>query len=198
MKTVMRISVAFLIAFLLVFSPASIYFDVFATEVPDYSSEINTGKRGEICVTLEGTGAGEYYAREYAYENLEKLTSEILFEKLTDLMTDTHVKKSTYDDCRDMAHLTDCEDGNGRVTLFYSSKSASKDDFGSSGWAREHVWQKSKGGDTVTGGGADLHDTVGDLKIQNAGLYNIDDFFHNGHLGENGKETAAGKIQRLL
>lgn len=174
MKTVMRISVAFLIAFLLVFSPASIYFDVSATEAPDYSSEINTGKRGDICVTLEGTGAGEYYAREYAYGNLEKLTSENLFEKLADLMTDTHVKKSTYDDCRDMAHLTDCEDGNGRVTLFYSSKSVSQDDFGSSGWAREHVWQKSKGGDTVTGGGADLHhvrpsdsklgNSVGDLK----------------------------------
>ena len=37
-----------------------------------------------------------------------------------------------------------------------------------------------------------MGDCVWDLEIQNAGLYDIDDFFHDGHLGENGKETAAG------
>jgi endonuclease I len=70
-------------------------------------------------------------------------------------MTDTHSKVSSYDDCHYKADVTDCENGNGKVTLLYTSYQATMEQW--NGWNREHVWPQSLGGGNTTGGGADLH-----------------------------------------
>ena len=120
-----------------------------------YSKQYNSGTRHVIATTLNGTSADDYYSGSNEYDALsEKSASEIL-NALRSLMTSTHKKISTYDDCRDMAVNTDCENENGKIILIYTSYEATRSQY--NGWNREHVWPKSLGGNSTTGGGADLH-----------------------------------------
>ncbi len=124
-----------------------------------YSTESNSGVRHIVCTTLAGTSAGNYYTGNYTYETLSQLSGTALFNKLNELLTQTHTKDSTYSDCRDMAVQTDCEANDGRVNLIYTSYSATRADYGGNTgtWNREHVWPKSLGGFDTDGPGADLH-----------------------------------------
>ena len=163
MKTRSVKLLALLIAIILIVSSLPI----FATAADDlqynYSKEYNSGKRGEVCTTLNGTSASSYYTGSYTYENLITLSSSGLETSLHNLMTDTHKYISSYANCRDMAIRTDCENGRGnasgqdnqKVTLIYTSYEATRSQY--NGWNREHVWPKSLGGNSETGGGADLH-----------------------------------------
>lgn len=128
----------------------------------DYSTTANSGIRHEVCTTLEGTRADTYYTGAYTYEKLSALEGDQLLSSLRTLMTQTHTKKSTYNDCRDKAVKTDCENGDGvTVSLIYSSYSATWDDwcyYRSDGWDREHVWPISLGGFTKNDApGCDMH-----------------------------------------
>ena len=163
MKTRSVKLLALLIAIILIVSSLPI----FATAADDlqynYSKEYNSGKRGEVCTTLNGTSASSYYTGSYTYENLITLSSSSLKTSLHNLMTDTHTYTSSYADCRDMAIRTDCENGRGnasgqdnqKVTLIYTSYEATRSQY--NGWNREHVWPQSLGGGNTSGGGADLH-----------------------------------------
>ena len=120
-----------------------------------YSRSSNSGKRDVVATTLDGTSADDYYTGSYTYDNLSQLSSTSLQQQLKTLMTQTHKYTSSYDDCHYKADKTDCEENNGKVLLIYTSYSATQQQW--NGWNREHVWPKSLGGDTTTGGGADLH-----------------------------------------
>ena len=128
-----------------------------------YSSKSNSGERDEICLTLEGTGALDYYTDgRYDSETLSTLESDELFSSLRTLMTETHTTITKYDNCRDYATITDCENNDGRIVMFYTSYSATYDDYNKGqGWNREHLWPQSLGGDPLGVGeklgGADLH-----------------------------------------
>ena len=119
-----------------------------------YSKEYNSGMRNVACTTLDGTSAESYYAN-YEYEDLSELSPEQLFTSLQTLMRTTHTYISSYDDCHWKANQTDCTNGSGNVLLLYTSYSATMSQW--NGWNREHVWPKSLGGDTTSGGGADMH-----------------------------------------
>jgi len=126
-----------------------------ATEPASYSKTENSGERGVTCTTLDGTSADEYYTDSYTYDRLSQLSSAALLTQLRGLMTSTHTYQSSYNDCRDRANKTDCENGDGRVLLIYTSYSATMSQY--NGWNREHVWPKSLGGNNTSGGGADMH-----------------------------------------
>lgn len=127
----------------------------------NYSTKANSGVRHEICTTLEGTSADSYYTGSYSYDTLITLESDELLTSLRTLMTDTHTKESTYNNCRDMAVLTDCENGDGTsISLIYTSYSSCWAEWTNNiagGWNREHVWPQSLGGFKTTGAGSDLH-----------------------------------------
>ena len=128
----------------------------FASAAPTtYSQERNSGTRDEVCTTLSGTSAASYYTGQYTYDNLASQSESQLLNSLRTLMTSTHSYRSSYDDCRDYASYTDCENGDGRVLLLYTSYSATTSQW--NGWNREHVWPQSLGGGNTSGGGADLH-----------------------------------------
>lgn len=136
-----------------------------------YSTAKNTGVRGEICTTLEGTSADRYYTQDYTYEALSQLSQTELLTSLRTLMTSTHKKKTSYSDCRDMSVNTDCQNGDGTIVLLYTSYVVTRNDFigsGSIGWNREHVWPKSLGGFNTDGAGADLHHVRPDDVTTNA------------------------------
>ena len=149
---------------------SSLVIPSFAAETSDlqynYSKTYNSGKRHEICTTLNGTSASSYYTGSYTYDRLDDLSASDLQSSLHTLMTETHTKITTYANCRDMAIYTDCElEANDGVTdttkqtvvLLYTSYTATRSQW--DGWNREHVWPQSLGikQDTPTGGGADLH-----------------------------------------
>ena len=121
----------------------------------EYSDKYNSGERDVVCTTLDGTNAENYYNGSYTYDRLSELDSDELLLQLRGLMKSTHKKISSYDNCRDMAVKTDCENEDGRVLLIYTSYSATRSQW--DGWNREHVWPKSLGGNNTNGGGADLH-----------------------------------------
>ena len=140
-----------------------------------YSDTHNTGKRDEICLSLEGTGAESYYIAD-SYEKLSVMSDSELLSALRSLMTVTHTYKSTYAESRDLAAKTDCEGGNGKIVLLYTSNTVESSDFigsGSIGWNREHVWPKSLGGFENTGAGADLHHVRPDDVTTNAKRGNL-------------------------
>lgn len=120
-----------------------------------YSSTSNSGERDVICTTLDGTTAAGYYTGSYTYEALSAQSSGTLLQSLRTLMTNTHKKQSSYDDCHYKADMTDCENNNGKVSLIYTSYEATMSEW--NGWNREHVWPKSLGGFDKTGAGSDLH-----------------------------------------
>lgn len=131
-----------------------------ASAPSEYSAVSNSGTRHVICTTLDGTSAPDYYTGLYTYDSLAVLDSVALYNSLNALMTSTHKKQSSYSDCRDMAVKTDCENGDGRINLIYSSVSVTRSDYindRSNGWNREHVWPKSLGGFNESGPGGDLH-----------------------------------------
>ena len=131
---------------------------VFAIEasIPtQYSKDYNSGQRDVVCTTLDGTSAASYYSQNYNYDTLSEMSDSQLFNSLQTLMRSTHSYTSSYDDCHYKADRTDCQNKDGSVSLIYTSYSATMNQW--NGWNREHVWPKSLGGDSTTGGGADLH-----------------------------------------
>ena len=153
MKRYIKNVVAALLAMVMIIS---VYIPVIAVGQPSqYSTEYNSGERDVICTTLDGTSADDYYTGSNEYDVLsEKSTTEI-FSALRNLMRSTHSYTSSYSDCHYKANRTDCENGDGKVSLIYTNYSATMSQW--NGWNREHVWPQSLGGGNTSGGGADLH-----------------------------------------
>ena len=126
-----------------------------------YSTASNSGLRDQLCTTLDGTGAENYYGNDYSYDLLSELSADQLYDALEELMTDTHKRITTYNECRDLAVKTDCEQNDGRIVLIYTSYSADgMNDYTNNrtgGWNREHIWPQSLGGFGTSDAGADLH-----------------------------------------
>ncbi len=134
---------------------ASVDYYAAAAQPSKYSSQYNSGQRDVVATTLNGTSADSYYSGNYEYDVLSEKSATEIKNALATLMKSTHSRTSSYDDCHYKANRTDCENEDGRVSLIYTSYSATMNQW--NGWNREHVWPKSLGGDTTTGGGADLH-----------------------------------------
>lgn len=127
----------------------------------EYSKEANSGIRNEVCTTLLGTSASSYYTGEYDFDVLSAQSGDALLQTLRAFMTDTHTYKTSYDECRDYADETDCENADGTtINLLYSAYISNFGEYINNtpkGWNREHVWPKSRGGFNTSGAGADLH-----------------------------------------
>ena len=154
MKNLKRSIVSLVVVLLLAVSSFIPSFAATGTQPATYSSEYNSGQRDVVCTTLSGTSADEYYTG-YEYDTLSELSASALQSELHELMTDTHTYISSYDDCHYKADRSDCQNGDGSVSLIYTNYSATMSQW--NGWNREHVWPKSLAGDSTTGGGADMH-----------------------------------------
>ena len=149
--TALALAMLMLVSVLLILTPAA--------QPAVYSSESNSGKRDEICTSLEGTGAADYYTGSYAYDSLAQLSPSSLQASLCALMTSTHTNITSYDDCRDLVFYVDCENNDTtHATTLYTDYGMTSADWTPT-WScnREHVWPQSLGGGGTTGGGADLH-----------------------------------------
>ncbi len=191
-KTAKRIA-AFAIVLLLL---SALTLSAFAEKVT-YSDTQNTGVRDEVCVSLEGTGAVNYYSGDNTYEKLSSKSDAELLAALRSLMTVTHTHKSSYAESRDLATNTDCEGGDGKIVLLYTSSKVEFSDFigsGSIGWNREHVWPKSLGGFENNGAGADLHHVRPDDVTTNAKRGNLKFGNAAGGSGVKGSTLVSGAL----
>ena len=108
-------------------------------------------------VTAEAATTADSY-----YDSITATSGTQLLGQLHDLITSTHKKYTSYDNCRDNAQKTDPgPDGKG-VMEFYTHESITtyvgdKDAAGS--WNREHVWPQSLSGGLwkTSGAGSDMH-----------------------------------------
>lgn len=156
MKNNFRRLTAFILVLMLVLATALPV--VAANQPTSYSDVRNSGQRDVVCTTLNGTGAADYYTGNNTYDKLSELSSTALLNSLRTLMKTTHKKQTSYDNCRDYADETDCENGNTTIVTLYTSYKSSQSEYdGGNGWNREHVWPKSLGGFSTSGAGADLH-----------------------------------------
>ena len=140
------------------FAPIEISTDILsASGQPSvYSDEYNSGQRHVVATTLNGTSADSYYNGSYEYDVLSEQSASSILSALRNLMTSTHNKNSSYEDCWNYADNADCENENGKVVLIYTNVTTTLSNK-NSGWNREHVWPKSLGGYETSGPGADLH-----------------------------------------
>ena len=158
MKNLKRSFLALLLILTLIVSsivPVSAATTTSGSQPTQYSSEYNSGTRGVVCTTLDGTSASSYYTNSYTYDRLDDLSGDTLKTTLKTLMKSTHTYTSSYNDCHYKADRTDCQNEDGSVVLIYTSYAATMSQW--NGWNREHVWPQSLGGGNTSGGGADLH-----------------------------------------
>ena len=162
MRNFTKSAIALLLALILIISSATPIFAVSkdsSGQPITYSQTYNSGERDVVCTTLNGTSAASYYTGSYSYQNLMSLSSSSLKTTLRTLMSSTHSKVTSYDDCKNYSDNTDCENEDGRVSLLYTAYSATMNDWisSSTGWNREHVWPQSLGGFSTSRAGSDLH-----------------------------------------
>ena len=131
----------------------------FQTEAASYT--YNWGTRGTVADEDDFTRstAEEWYAaRGTSYEELSQLlgsatssavpTSE-MYRELRSLMSGAATKTTSYESIKTLCQYTDCQNGGGAISSFYSGTSVGPTWDGS--WNREHTWPNSKGDNNGSG-----------------------------------------------
>ena len=131
----------------------------------------NWGTREDVAGTADFTRstAEEWYAAEgTSYEELAQLSgsktqssvpSSALYQRLKTLMTNAHGTKTSYDGTKSMYQYTDCQNGGGKISSFYSGNAIGPA-WGQGDWNREHTWPKSKSLNGSSNGGQDETDIM--------------------------------------
>ena len=116
----------------------------------NYTSEIQTYN---VSISIDKT-ASEV---DIYYESIMSTSGEALKKELRTLITSTHTKKTTYENCKTYLQEADQDPNNAsNMLLFYTGISVKKTD-SMNVWNREHVWCQSLGWFSESGAGADLH-----------------------------------------
>ena len=112
----------------------------------------NWGERGEIATSLSDSAVDFYLDNNTSYNELAALSgstntssvpSSALYKALKSLMTNAHTHQTNYAETKDLYRYTDCENGGGAISSFYSGKAIGPSWDGN--WNREHTWPNSKG-----------------------------------------------------
>ena len=162
MKDFMKRGVALLIAFVLVVSliPSSI-FSVYAA-----SYTYNWGSRGTVATELSDAAEAWYDKYNVTYADLSALSgsstissvpSSSLYSKLKTLMSRAHSYKTSYEATKELYRYTDCQNGGGKISSFYSGTSIGPGWGEGGSWNREHTWPKSKSLNGNSNGGGFRH-----------------------------------------
>lgn len=114
----------------------------------------NWGTRGTLATELSDNAIAFYTENDVALSELLALSgsstesgvpSSALYTALHDLMESNHTTKTTYDGTRELYRYTDCQNGGGSISSFYSGTAIGPDWDGGDTWNREHTWPNSKG-----------------------------------------------------
>lgn len=112
----------------------------------------NWGQRGATATELSESAVSFYEENGITYEELSALSgaastsavpSSELYQTLKTLMVSNHSHITSYSEVKDLCQYTDCQNGGGAISSFYSGTSVGPTWDGS--WNREHTWPNSKG-----------------------------------------------------
>lgn len=150
MKNVMKRSFAVLMSLVMC---ASMLFGLsFSAQAATGSYIYNWGVRGTTATYLSENAEAFYAENEVTLSELLALSgsstvsnvpSSELYTTLQTLMTNNHSYKTSYDATKDLFMYTDCQNGGGAISSFYSGKEIGPTWDGA--WNREHTWPNSKG-----------------------------------------------------
>ncbi|MBQ3042143.1 MAG: endonuclease, partial [Clostridia bacterium] len=122
----------------------------------------NWGARGERATFLSKY-ALQFYTGNYTFATLSKVSggtsdsnapSSSLYKQLQELMKSKHTYTNSYTENNNLLQYTDCENGGGTISSFYSGQAIGPS-WSTGGWNKEHTWPNSKGL-----GGADEDDVM--------------------------------------
>ena len=111
----------------------------------------NWGARGTVATFLS-PNAEKFYTGSYTYAALSAYSGgtgksdapdSALYNQLQSLMKSKQTYTTSYDATKSLFKYTDCQNGGGAISSFYSGKSIGPSWDGS--WNREHTWPNSKG-----------------------------------------------------
>ncbi len=112
----------------------------------------NWGKRGEVATFLS-PNAEDFYTGTNTYDSLSMLSggtstsnapNSALYKALQNFMKSEHSHQTSYGETRDLYQYTDCQNGGGKISSFYSGTQIGPA-WGEGNWNREHTWPNSKG-----------------------------------------------------
>ena len=124
----------------------------FAADAASYVH--NWGTRGETATELSDMAVAWYEKYNTSYDALSaysgsssvgSVPSSALYSQLQTLMTNAHSNKTSYDATKNMYQYTDCQNGGGMISAFYTGTSIGPGWGEGGSWNREHVWPNSKG-----------------------------------------------------
>ena len=113
----------------------------------------NWGARGERATFLSKY-ALQFYTGNYTFATLSKVSggtsdsnapSSALYKQLQELMKSKHTYTNSYSANNNLLQYTDCENGGGTISSFYSGKAIGPAWDSAATWNKEHTWPNSKG-----------------------------------------------------
>ncbi len=148
MKQVIKRSLAALLLLVMLVG----YFSGITIRVSAASYKYNWGERGELATELSSDALSWYKSQGVTYAQLAALSgasstssvpSSALYTKLKSVMTKAHTYINAYKTNNTLLAYTDCQNGGGAISSFYSGKSIGPSWDGT--WNKEHTWPNSKG-----------------------------------------------------
>ena len=169
----------------------------------------NWGTRGTVATELSDAAVAWYEKYNTSYEELSaysgsssvsSVPSSALYSQLKTLMTNAHSYKTSYDATKDMYQYTDCQNGGGQISAFYTG-TAIGPGWGEGGsWNREHTWPNSKGL-----GGQDENDimmlrptTTSENSSRGNEAYGESGSYYDPNGESNGKYNLHGDVARIM
>ena len=116
------------------------------------SYQYNWGKRGTVATELSSKALSWYSRYGVTYDELAALSgssaitstpSSALYKELQSLMRSAHSYTNSYKENNSLLAYTDCQNGGGAISSFYSGASIGPSWNGT--WNKEHTWPNSKG-----------------------------------------------------
>ncbi|MBQ8434006.1 MAG: endonuclease [Clostridia bacterium] len=164
----------------------------------------NWGTRGEVATSLSDN-AKAFYTGSYTFQVLantsggtsrDNAPNSALYKALKKLMTDNHSHITSYDETRGLYRYTDCQNGGGAISSFYSGKSIGPSWDGS--WNREHTWPNSKGSGSAENDIMMLRPTsTSENSSRGNTAFGKSSGFYNPNSESNGKYDLRGDVSRI-
>ena len=168
----------------------------------------NWGQRGTVATYLSSMAEEWYDENNTSYDELSTLSgsssqssvpSSALYRELQDLMESNHTYKTSYEGTKTLFKYTDCQNGGGKISSFYSGKEIGPDWDGT--WNREHTWPNSKGDDSGQGENDIIMlrptSTSENSSRGNDAYGESDDYYHP-NSESNGKYDLRGDVARIM
>lgn len=169
----------------------------------------NQGQRGVTATSLTASATNFYKKNNTSYDTLSALSgsatlssvpTSALYKQLQNLMKSNHKVITSYNDTRELYRYTDCQNGGGKISSFYSGKEIGPAWDGGATWNREHTWPNSKGlaGDDEN----DIMMLRPTAKTENTSrgntAYGQSSGYYNPNSEANGKYDLRGDVARIF